>query len=137
MSYESLYWYKANVSRVVDGDTVDAIVDLGFHTFAVHRFRLMGYNAPELRGSERSKGKVASHALEELLLPHSEVLIKTYKADSFGRYLADIFLPSGRSVVEKLLHEGYGVRWDGKGKRPGFPEGQEYPLKPSGSAPER
>ena len=46
---DKLYHYNAEVTRVVDGDTVDALVDLGFNTYSKQRIRLYGINTPEIR----------------------------------------------------------------------------------------
>ena len=65
-----MYNYKATLLRVVDGDTVDAELDLGFKIFIKERIRLMGIDTPESRTrnlAEKSWGKAAKHRLEELL----------------------------------------------------------------------
>lgn len=65
-----MFKYNAKVIRVVDGDTVDALVDLGFSTFKKVRIRMMGINAPESRTrdlEEKAKGLAAKIRLEELL----------------------------------------------------------------------
>lgn len=51
-----MYKYNAYIKRVVDGDTFDAEVDLGFHTWSKQRFRINGYSAPEIRGVEKDMG---------------------------------------------------------------------------------
>jgi micrococcal nuclease len=112
--------------RVVDGDTVDLLVDMGFHMQAKLRFRLMGYNAPEVRGPERVMGLEAKNNLQEVLAVGEFVTVKTYKGDAFGRWLAD-FEILGRDLVEMLIFQGWGVPWNGKGKRPGFSDVHTYP----------
>ncbi len=97
-SGEPMYTYQAKCIRVVDGDTVDLDVDLGFHMTARIRFRLLGIDAPELRrGTEEQKaaGRESKKFLEGLLLPDAgpfppTLVIRTEKADSFGRWLCTI-----------------------------------------------
>lgn len=124
-----MYEYKARVTRVVDGDTFDAEVDLGFRMHTRQRFRLLGYNAPEKRGPERDIGKLAAQELESLLRGE-EITIRTEKGDAFGRWLATVLLEGVWDLVEVLIEEGWGVAWDGKGKRPGFDPSAPYPLNP-------
>lgn len=93
----NLYYYKAKVARIVDGDTVDFYVDLGFETLVKTRFRLKGIDAPEVRGPEKEAGKAAAKWLQEKLLEHNnEVLLYTYdgKKGKYGRWLCDILIPS-------------------------------------------
>lgn len=101
---ELLYWYRAKVVRVVDGDTVSLSVDLGF---SIQRgseenpisYRLAGINAPETRGQEREFGLRAKIRLQELLPIGSEVALHTFrlstkkkeKVGKYGRYIAQIW----------------------------------------------
>ncbi len=68
-----MYKYKATLIKVVDGDTVDAMIDCGFSTFKKERIRLYGINAPESRTrdkEEKKRGLAAlSDKMEELTLP--------------------------------------------------------------------
>ena len=84
-----MFKYNAKVERVVDGDTVDAMVDLGFSTHKKVRIRMMGINAPESRTrnlEEKAKGLAAKARLEELL-------DKVTVPDSFGHYgLEDTYI---------------------------------------------
>jgi endonuclease YncB( thermonuclease family) len=83
--------YKAYLERVVDGDTLHFNVDLGFKTLHKEIFRLKGLNAPE---SNTDEGKKSSRVLNNLLKDVAFVVIKTIKTDIYGRYVADVFLPS-------------------------------------------
>jgi micrococcal nuclease len=125
-----MYQYKAIITNIVDGDTVDMQVDLGFKMTTVQRFRLGGINTPETRGPERELGKIAKAYMETLIPVGSEVFILTAKADSFGRYLVSIWKArnSLESVSQILVSKGYAVEWDGKGKRPGFDPAAPYPI---------
>ena len=89
-----IYIYKAELVRVVDGDTVDLIIDLGFDTSRKERFRLYGIDAPEMNTAE---GKAAKKWLEDALMPLEAVCIQTIqletkaKRDKYGRFLAVLY----------------------------------------------
>jgi micrococcal nuclease len=89
-----IYIYKAELIRVVDGDTVDLIIDLGFDTSRKERFRLYGIDAPELRTKE---GKAAKTWLREALQPLESIYVQTIqlstkaKRDKYGRFLAVLY----------------------------------------------
>lgn len=91
------YAYRATLVRVVDGDTVDLEMDLGFRITHALRVRLLGIDAPELRGATREAGAAARDALHAMVAPASEggaLLVRTHKGDrrdGFGRYLATLF----------------------------------------------
>mgnify|MGYP003393032177 CR=1 FL=1 len=122
-----MWTYQATVARVVDGDTFDATVDVGFYHYTQQRFRLMGYNAPEVHGVEKPMGLQAKNALI-LALNGDGVILRTFKGDSFGRWLASVEIERG-DLVEALITGGWGVRWDGKGERPRFDPSKAYPLE--------
>lgn len=85
-----LYDYKVvEIIRVVDGDTVDARVDLGFHTTAAWRFRLLDCDAPEHR--EPGWRECTAFTTAWLASSLSALRVRTEKADSFGRWLADFY----------------------------------------------
>ncbi|MFH1799844.1 MAG: DUF1016 N-terminal domain-containing protein [Candidatus Omnitrophota bacterium] len=125
---EDLYTYRAWVSRVLDGDTIEAVVDLGFGFTTTQTLRLRGIDAPELVSKE---GKEAKEFLEQKLrsteaekqerslplasgLSASPVLIRTLKSDKYDRYLADLFVTDKKGktqyVNNRLLEEGHAVR---------------------------
>ena len=89
-----IYIYKAELVRVVDGDTVDLIIDLGFDTFRGERFRLYGIDAPEIRTAE---GKAAKAWLMSVLQPLGFIYVQTLqhktkaKRDKYGRFLAVLY----------------------------------------------
>jgi micrococcal nuclease len=114
------YVYKAEIINVVDGDTVDAIVDLGFKMRTTQRLRLLGINAPELHGTDpelRTQAQKAKIFLQNIIL-NKEVLIRTTKSDAFGRYLAEIkvLLDDGIAfnVNRELLASGLALPYLGK-----------------------
>ncbi|MBI3306325.1 MAG: thermonuclease family protein [Candidatus Omnitrophica bacterium] len=112
-----LYTYNAHLIRVIDGDTIEAVIDLGFDFTTVHQLRLRSLDAPEILSSD---GKSAKQLIAQILArDQGRILIKTKKSeDQYGRYLADIFLPSslrgpkGRgnpeyvSINQELLDSG-------------------------------
>ena len=113
-----LWFYRALVLRVIDGDTIVVLCDKGLNNYSVMKLRLAGIDAPELRpraGSTESKeaekllGAKATARLEELV-GGREVMIKTEKTGKFGRYLASVYPPaSEKSANDVLLEEGLAV----------------------------
>jgi micrococcal nuclease len=89
-----IYIYKAELIRVVDGDTVDLVIDLGFDTSRKERFRLYGIDAPEMR---TENGKAAKAWLWEALQPLEAIYVQTIqlstkaKRDKYGRFLAVLY----------------------------------------------
>lgn len=106
MDKDTLYFYKAKITRIIDGDTVDAVVDLGFHIQANLRFRLADIDTPELRIKEQYEDAVkAKKYLEDNILG-GEYIIASYKGDKYGRWLATIYLDDGSTINNRLLEEG-------------------------------
>ena len=84
------YIYKATVMRIIDGDTVDLDIDLGFHVSIKQRVRLAGIDTPEKTNSiqeTRERAFKATLRLRELIPENSTVSIQTFKADKYGRML--------------------------------------------------
>lgn len=93
----TLFNYKAENIRVIDGDTIDADIDLGFGVWArAQRFRLKGVDAPEIKGASRADGLKVKDTLERLLKGRT-VILKSEKVvkDVYGRYVADIYFSAG------------------------------------------
>jgi len=92
-----MYQYKAKLVRVVDGDTVDAMIDCGFSTFKKERIRLYGIDAPESRTrdkAEKKKGLAAKARLKELIKEGAnEFMVETSidKKGKYGRLLGKLF----------------------------------------------
>lgn len=105
------YLYKAKIVKVIDGDTVDAVLDLGFYMSAKLRLRLNGINTPELTSQDVREASNARQAKMILasLVESKDVLLKTYKADKYGRWLADIILDDGLNVNNYLLESNLAV----------------------------
>lgn len=106
------YSYKAKVIRVIDGDTIECDIDLGFYMTARMPVRLAHINAKE---HNEYGGKEAKEHLE-VLLGDGQVVLRTYKPkDKYGRYLADVFV--GQAYVNKqMISDGFAVGYEG-GKR--------------------
>lgn len=101
------YTYRANLVRVIDGDTVVLDVDCGFHMRIKASFRLFGINAPEMRGDTLEAAKIARDALSAMI-PGGDILIKTHKEpDKYGRWLVEIMGENGRTVNERMVIEGF------------------------------
>lgn len=86
-----MYTYKAVCTKVIDGDTVELNVDLGFNIHNIIRGRLVGVDAPELfTGEKREAGKKAKEYLEQLVL-NKPLTVKTIKdKKSFDRWIVEI-----------------------------------------------
>ena len=111
----ALYTYRAAPVRVVDGDTVDLTIDLGFRIRWTQRFRLAGLNAPELVGPDAAKAKDAAEFLKGLLFAAHEIRVITHrdKGDKYGRWLVTIFARTAAGwtdVNEALVSAGHAVR---------------------------
>lgn len=106
-----MYEYKGNVTRVVDGDTVDADLDLGFGITMSQRFRLDHFDAPELwhprNEAERFHAEKATKRAEELLMDKELIFQTTKTAGIFGRYGAKIILPDGSDFSDVMIQEGF------------------------------
>jgi micrococcal nuclease len=120
-----MYEYRAKVNRVVDGDTVDIDIELGFDIVLTgQRVRIMGIDTPESRTSdkvEKKFGLAAKNRLKELL--GKTAILKTQiekdgddAKGKFGRILADFVAPDGRMVTEIMIEEGHAVPYFGGSK---------------------
>jgi micrococcal nuclease len=108
------YTYKAFVTKVYDGDTITADIDLGFGIlYKKVKLRLARINAPEVRGIERDKGILSRDYLRNLIL-HREVLIETKKdtKGKYGRYIAEIWLFNGVNINDFLVEQGLAIYKD-------------------------
>lgn len=106
MSHTAYRYAVVEVRKVVDGDTVDLVLDLGFHMTAALRFRILGVDTPE-RGQPGFHE--AADFVREWLAESSGLVAHTRKADSFGRWLADIVRDDGSTLSQALLNSGHAV----------------------------
>lgn len=88
------YSYRAELVRVVDADTLDVDLDLGFYVWARKRLRLAGINAWETRGTERDKGLAAKAFVQSLLTTADRLYCQTYldATGKYGRVLAVVWV---------------------------------------------
>lgn len=95
-------YYRGTVINVVDGDTVDIRIEMGFNIFAVKRFRLSGINAPEM--SDSTNGIDSKSVMEKLILG-KDVIVNTYydHTDKYGRFLATIFSDDGQTNINETM----------------------------------
>jgi len=101
------YFYKAKILSVYDGDTVTAMVDLGFEIRKKIKIRLYGINAPEIRGKQRPEGLKSRDYLRSLIL-YKNVIIQTFKdkKGKYGRYIGIIHLDD-ENINEVLVESGH------------------------------
>ena len=120
-----MYEYRAKINRVVDGDTVDVDIELGFDIVLTgQRVRIMGIDTPESRTSdpvEKVFGLAAKNRLKELLGPTAVLKTQIEKdgddaKGKFGRILGDFVAPDGRMVTEVMIEEGHCVPYFGGSK---------------------
>lgn len=120
-----MYEYRAKVLKIVDGDTVDVDIDLGFGVWLKdERVRIMGIDTPESRTSDATEkvfGLAAKERLKELL--GKQTILKTQVDKSgedmkgkFGRILGDFIGTDGRLVTEVMIEEGHCVPYFGGSK---------------------
>ena len=106
-----MYQYKIKeINKIVDGDTIDVTIDLGFGISSKQRVRLKGVDAAETRTLdlvEKKRGLQAKLWLERELSHEGEWIIETHKEDKYGRILGILYL-SGDPVTinERMLNEG-------------------------------
>ena len=117
-----MYKYKAKLDRVVDGDTIDANIDLGFDVSVKKRIRLAGINAPESRTRDLEEKKLGLAAKQRLieLLDSGDFILESKELGKYGRVLGEIFTTNkdGKesNINKTLIAEGYAVEYNG-GKR--------------------
>ena len=122
---DTMYEYRARVLKVVDGDTVDVDIDLGFGVWLKdERVRIMGIDTPESRTRdkvEKKFGLAAKARLKELL--GATPILKTQVGKGgedmkgkFGRILGDFLTEDGKKCGELLVKEGHAVKYTGGAK---------------------
>tara|TARA_B100000424_G_scaffold219712_1_gene178294 strand:- start:2628 stop:3071 length:444 start_codon:yes stop_codon:yes gene_type:complete len=112
----------SKVTKVVDGDTIDVIIDMGFDIMYKSRVRLFGIDTPESRTrnlDEKKRGLLAKKYLQEALKAGKTLSIKTYKDNEtgkFGRILGDVFI-DGKSVNAQMVKDFMAVPYTGQSKQ--------------------
>lgn len=115
-----MYTYNVKVVRVVDGDTVDVDIDLGFGmTYKKQRVRMMGIDTPESRTrdlEEKFYGKLSKAHLESILA-EGEIQLQSHGKGKFGRILGELFVgDSSYSVNQQMIDENHAVPYLGQNK---------------------
>ena len=116
-----MYEYACKVERVVDGDTIDVVLDLGFDILYKSRVRLYGIDTPESRTrdlDEKARGKLAKNFLKECIDSGEKVVIQTKLKDSrgkFGRVLGEVVV-DGVNINVKMVDENHAVAYYGQSK---------------------
>jgi micrococcal nuclease len=103
----NLYYYKANVIKVYDGDTITVDIDLGIGIWLRKQsIRLYGIDAPEVRGAEKIEGKKSRDWLREKILG-KEIILKTIKdkTGKYGRLLGEIWFED-ENINDLLVETG-------------------------------
>lgn len=109
-----MYVYNIRVMRVIDGDTVEAEIDLGFNiTYKAH-IRVAGVNCPEIHGKDRDKGRAAKDFTDHWLSQDYRYWVKTAKPDKYGRVLGAIMRTRGNEteiLAQALLKESHAIEY--------------------------
>jgi len=131
------YIYRIkSVLKVVDGDTIDAAIDLGFDISLTKRIRLAGVDTPESRTTdvkEKALGLEVKEWLKKKLEGQTDIIVKTELPDStekYGRILGHLFIGDKevsavnkkKSVNNQMIEEGYAWEYDGGTKKKNFAE---------------
>lgn len=122
------FWYGATVLGVVDGDTIDLMIDLGFNIHHKIRVRLFGVNTPESRTkdlNEKELGLKAKSFTQDWLTNHKWVFVNTIpdKNDKYGRVLAKIYSsddienPNTACLNKDIIDSGYAREYYGVGDK--------------------
>ena len=115
--------YSAKLQRVVDGDTCDALIDLGFDTWVKKRIRFKGVDTWESRTrnlEEKKKGLAAKAYTKDLLENSDEgkFVLKSYGIGKYGRVLAELFVKGHeKSVNDLLVENGHAYEYEGGKKK--------------------
>ena len=111
-------YFVKSVDRVVDGDTIDISIDLGFDLTKKERVRLAGIDTPEKRTKnpkEKEMGYQATEFLEMHLMEASKLTVKTEKEGKFGRMLGWLYKSENdtTSINQIMIDKGYAWAYDG------------------------
>lgn len=110
-----MYEYSAKIIKVIDGDTLDLDIDVGFSITVKQRVRLNGIDTPESRTKNKEEkvlGLKAKKIVEENVRGAKDIIVRTYKDDKYGRLLVDL-IADGINVNQLLINEGFAWKYDG------------------------
>ena len=134
---KSCYNFRVvEINRVLDGDTIDVTIDLGFDLFKKERVRVAGVDTPEKRTRDLEEKELGIHAtnwlkekLEGALAGDDDLVIRTELVGGVGKYgrlLGWLYLGDGSlSLNEQMIEEGYAWAYDGGTKQKDFEELRE------------
>jgi len=108
----AMYTYYTKIDKVIDGDTCDVFIDLGFSVWHKERIRLAGIDTAE-------KNTPLGKALKEFLIKNLEgklVKLEVSKPDKYGRYLGKVYLNSEESINDQLIRNGLAKPYGGDSK---------------------
>ena len=117
-----MYEYGCKVTRVVDGDTIDVDLDLGFDIIYKCRVRLYGIDTPESRTrdkDEKARGKLAAKFLQDAISNGNHVILQTQLKDSkgkFGRVLASVIVDE-IDINQQMIENHMAVKYKGQSKQ--------------------
>ena len=105
------YLYRATVEQVIDGDTMDLSIDLGFHVDRRGRFRLAAIDCPELgRGGSQTRpvdpGRAARDFVFARLTTAKTIVVKTQRTDLHGRYVTHLFYSEANTTIDACFKDG-------------------------------
>lgn len=107
-----MYEYYTKIEKVVDGDTVDVFIDLGFSVWHKERIRLVGVDTAE---KNTAFGKATKKLLVDTL-EGKKVKLQVSKPDKYGRYLGIIFLNDSESINDQMIRHGIAKSYGGDSK---------------------
>ena len=115
-----MYEYSCRINRVIDGDSVDVCIDLGFDISFTSSVRLYGIDTPESRTrdlDEKKCGLLAKKFLEEAVKNGKNIIIRTQKDEKgkFGRVLGSLII-DGTNINHKMIEENLAVAYYGQSK---------------------
>ena len=122
-----MYTYNIKLDRVIDGDTIDAKIDLGFDVWVKKRVRFLGVNTPESRTrdlEEKARGLAAKDRVKQLLEGCTRIQLTSHGVGKYGRCLGELSIDvidgkeqlTKESLNQLLIKEGHAVEYHG-GKR--------------------
>ena len=118
-----MYEYSATLIKIVDGDTVDVLIDLGFNTTKKERVRLLGIDTPESVTKDLAEKKLGIEAKEYIIqwfTKNTPFRLQTTKDDKYGRILGVFTGLDGKTLNTRLVDEGYAWAYDGGTKKKDF-----------------
>ena len=116
-----MFTYNCRIAKIVDGDTLDVDIDLGFGIWKTNeRIRLWQIDTPECRTKDKEEkkyGLIAKNFVEEHLPVGKIFELQTLEKDKFGRYLGAVFVRNRLSINDMLLKANLAVKYVGQNKK--------------------